>query len=269
MKIIDPHVHCYSRTTDDYEKMSLADIRAVVEPSFWLGGDRRHPGTFWDYFNHITAWEPTRAAKYGICHYCAIGVNPKEAEDVALSRETISGMDEYLTRENVVAVGELGFNKITDNEEIIFAEQLQIAEKRKMPVIIHTPHLADKVPGTIRTIDLINQLKLTQHRICIDHNTEDTMPASKETDCWLGMTIYPGKLSHERAAKIIQEYGPDRILVNSAADWGPSNPLSVPQLVRELRKAGCDEAVIKKLVWDNPHEFFSQSPNWKADQGGL
>lgn len=266
MKIVDPHVHCYSRTTDDYEKMSLADIRVVVEPSFWLGGDRRHPGTFWDYFNHITAWEPNRAQRYGICHYCAIAVNPKEAEDVGLSRETIAGMDEYIERENVVAIGEIGFNKITNNEEVILREQFQIAERRKLPVIIHTPHLADKVPGTLRTIGVIKEMGLTQHRICLDHCTEDTMPAGKETDCWLGMTVYPGKLSPERAAKIIQEYGVEKVLVNSAADWGPSNPLSVPTLVRELRKNGVPEESIKKLVWDNPCEFFGQSPNWRADE---
>jgi hypothetical protein len=265
MKIVDPHVHCYSRTTDDYEKMSLADIRCVVEPSFWLGGDRRYPGTFWDYFNHITAWEPNRAAKFGVCHYCAIGVNPKEAEDVALSRETIAGMDEYIERENVVAIGELGFNKITKNEEVIFREQLLIAERRRLPVIIHTPHLADKVPGTTRSIAIIKEMKLTQDRICIDHNTEDTMPMAKETDCWLGMTIYPGKLSPERAAKIILEYGVDKVLVNSAADWGPSNPLSVPVLIRELRKVGLAEREIEKLVWDNPNTFFGRSENWKAD----
>ena len=37
MRIFDPHIHMTSRTTDDYERMAAAGVRAVVEPAFWLG----------------------------------------------------------------------------------------------------------------------------------------------------------------------------------------------------------------------------------------
>ena len=81
MKFIDPHIHMYSRTTDDYEKMALAGIRTVIEPSFWLGQERTSAETLKDYWEYIISFEKNRAADFGIDHYCAISINPKEANN--------------------------------------------------------------------------------------------------------------------------------------------------------------------------------------------
>src|SRR5258708_40099367 len=92
MRIIDPHADMYSRTVDDYELTLLCGVEVVVEPSFWLGNDRQYSGSFFDYFNHISEWEPkNRAAKRGMKHFCTIGMNPKEAEQLSLAREVMAG----------------------------------------------------------------------------------------------------------------------------------------------------------------------------------
>ena len=108
MTIIEPHVHMYSRTTDDYTAMYEAGIRACVEPSFWLGVNRRYAGTFWDYFHLILEFETMRAARYGIDHYACVSVNPKEAEDTSLAREVLAGLAPYLDHARCVAIGEIG-----------------------------------------------------------------------------------------------------------------------------------------------------------------
>ena len=59
---------------------------AVAEPAFWAGFDRLYPETFIDYFRQISEFEPTRAAQYGIRHFCWVAVNPKEAENPGLTR---------------------------------------------------------------------------------------------------------------------------------------------------------------------------------------
>ena len=77
MKIFDPHIHMYSRTTDDYERMALAGITVVCEPGgFWLGNLRKRAGSFLDYFDHILNYEPLRAAEFGVTHYATVGMNP-------------------------------------------------------------------------------------------------------------------------------------------------------------------------------------------------
>ena len=265
MQIIDPHIHMFSRTTDDYSLMAMTGIKTVVEPAFWLGCDRKYPESFLDYFNHLVTFERARAEKYGIKHYCVLGVNPKEAEDLEMSRAVIERMQPMLKAPSVVGIGEIGFNNITKNEEIIFCEQLELAEKLQLPVIIHTPH-NEKLRGTQRIVDIIKEMNVTQHRIVIDHNTEETIDTSKTTECWTGFTIYPiTKMSPERTMNIINKYGPEKILINSSADWGYSDPLAVPKTVHLMKVNEVPEETIEKVVWRNPIEFFSQSPKFKAD----
>ncbi len=262
MRVIDHHIHMYSRTVDDYKRMAEAGIVAIMEPAFWLGSERRHPGTFWDYFHHLTTFEPKRAAVYGIDHYCAIAVNPKESEDVALSDETIDGMGEYLDRDNVTAVGEIGFNNITANEEKAFRRQLQIAVERNMPIMIHTPHV-DKKRGTERTVDILKEMQVPPHLVDIDHNTEETMPVSKSFEgCWCGMTVYPTKLSPERTAKILRQWGTERMLMNSSADWGESDPLSVLHAADAMKAEGLGDDAVRAMVYDNPAGWLGLSPNF-------
>lgn len=262
MIIIEPHIHMFSRTTDDYQRMYAAGIRVCVEPSFWMGANRTHPGTFFDYFSLILGFETTRAKRFGIDHYGAISVNPKEADDIELAEEVLSGIGKYLDHERCVALGEIGLNNITDNEIEVFRRQLQMAESRKMPVIIHTPH-QNKLEGTKIIVDIIKAEGANQQRVIIDHNTEETMPVTRETECYTGMTVYPySKLNPQRVSAIIFEFGSDRMIVNSSADWGVSDPTALVQTIEHMRNDGHDETVLKKIVFDNPNDFYSQSPNW-------
>ncbi|MFZ9024673.1 MAG: TatD family hydrolase [Anaerohalosphaeraceae bacterium] len=265
MIIIEPHIHMYSRTTDDYQAMYAAGIRACVEPSFWLGSNRRYAGTFFDYFNLILEFETVRSARFGIDHYAAISVNPKEAEDSGLVNEVLSGIGEYLKHERCVALGEIGFNNITKNEETAFIKQLHLAKEQGLPVIVHTPHI-EKLKGTRRIIEIIKAEDMDNEKVIIDHNTEETLPISSQTQCFLGMTVYPiSKLTPQRVSGIIKHYGAERMIVNGSADWGVSDPLSLPKVVEYMRHDGHDETTIQKIVFDNAMAFYGHSPNWKPD----
>ena len=265
MIIIEPHIHMYSTTTNDYQAMYAAGIRACVEPSFWLGSNRRYAGTFFDYFNLILEFETVRSARFGIDHYAAISVNPKEAEDIGLVNEVLSGIGEYLKHERCVALGEIGFNNITKNEEAAFVRQLHLAKKHGLPVIVHTPHI-DKLKGTRRIIEIIKAEDMDNEKVIIDHNTEETLPISSQTQCFLGMTVYPiSKLTPQRVSGIIKEYGAERMIVNGSADWGVSDPLSLPKVVEYMRHDGHEETTIQKIVFDNAMAFYGHSPNWKPD----
>jgi predicted metal-dependent TIM-barrel fold hydrolase len=259
MKIIDPHVHMTSRTTDDYEAMARAGIVAIVEPAFWLGQPRTSVGSFIDYFNSLIGWERFRASQFGIRHFCTIGLNPKEANNPKLAAEVLELLPRYLTKDGVVAVGEIGFDDQTDAEEHCFARQMELAGEFDLPVLVHTPH-RDKKQGTIRSLALVRSVGIAEHRVLIDHNNEETLPYVLETGCWAGHTIYPNtKMDEHRMAALVKKYGSDRIVVNSAADWGISDPLKVPKTIEVMRKEGISEPDIHKIVWSNPLAFFGQS----------
>lgn len=261
MEFIDPHVHMVSRTTDDYEKLARMGCVAISEPAFWAGFDRGSVDGFRDYFRQLTEFEPKRAGWSGIQHYTWLCINAKEAENVSLSREVIAMIPEFLDKPGVLGIGEIGLNKNTLNESTVFREHLDLAARTNELVLIHTPHLQDKYKGTRMIVDMLRERSdIPPHRVCIDHVEEHTVQLALEGGFWCGMTLYPTtKCTPARAADIIERFGPERILVNSAGDWGPSNPVAVPDFIQEMRKRGHAESLIRKVVYENPLEFFSQS----------
>lgn len=265
MTLIEPHIHMFSRTTEDYQAMYRAGIRACVEPSFWLGSNRRHAGSFFDYFQLILEFETVRAARFGIDHFSAIAMNPKEADDRVLADEVIDGMAAYLDHPRCVALGEVGLNRMTPNEEHAMIRQLRIAEERKMPVILHLPHV-DKLRGALRILDIIQAEGFTPERIDVDHNTEETLGHTLEAGCYAGLTVYPySKLNPERVSAMIRQHGAQRVIVNGSADWGVSDPLALVKVVERLRLDGHETSVIRDLVFNTAMTFYRASPHWNPD----
>lgn len=261
MRYIDPHIHMLSRTTDDYEAMAVAGVIAVVEPAFWQGQPRTQSGTFIDYFDTLIGWERFRASQFGIRHYCTIGLNPKEANNIPMAEDVMRLMPRYLVKDGVVAVGEIGYDDISAEEERFFAEQLVLAMEHKLPALVHTPH-RDKVRGTERTIALVKDVGIDPETVLIDHLNEQTLPLVLETGCWRGHSIYPHtKMSPERMVKLLHKYGTEKMVVNSAADWGRSDPLNVPKTGDEMLNNGFTKEQVELVLFSNPVEFYSQSGN--------
>src|SRR5438876_8513480 len=262
---IDPHIHMVSRVTDDYKRMALAGCVMVSEPAFWAGFDRSGVEGFRDYFRQLTEYERRRAAAYGIEHYCWLCINAKEAENVQLSREVIAMIPEFLDRPHVLGIGEIGLNKITRNEAIVFQEHVDLAMKTNELILIHTPHLEDKYKGTRMIIDMLkNDKRVDPQRVLIDHVEEHTVRHALDNGFWCAMTLYPTtKCTPQRAADIIEMVGTDRIMANSAGDWGKSDPLAVPELILELKRRGHADSDIRKLVYENPLAFWRQSVRWQ------
>ncbi len=263
MRIFEPHAHMYARTTNDYEAMARAGVEVIVEPAFWLGETRKYAGSFFDYFDHLINYEHSRAGRYGIKQYVTIAMNPKESNNHELAQEVLEELPRFLERPTVVAVGEIGFDQINATEEEFFVRQAELAREFKLPILIHSPHLA-KYEGIRRLIEALKGMDYAMDRVLMDHNTEDTTPMSLKAGCWAGHTVYPiTKLSPERMANIIEDNGTDRMMINSAADWGPSDPLMITHCIEELRGRGRPDADIQKVVWDNPWSFFSKSGRLK------
>ena len=259
MKIFDPHMHMCSRTTDDYERMKEAGIVAVLEPAFWLGQPRTQVGSFIDYFNMLIGWERFRAGQFGIAHVCTLAINPKEANNDTLRKGVIELLPRYLEKDGVVGVGEVGYDDMTPKEEEAFRDQAILAKEVGLPVLVHTPH-RDKKKGTERSLALVKELGIDEGMVLIDHNNEETLPLVRKTGCWAGHSIYPDtKMTEDRMVALMKKFGTDRIIVNSAADWGKSDPMKVPKTVKLMAESGFSSDEIEKVVWHNPVNFFKQS----------
>ncbi len=263
MYTIQPHYHAIARTAQDYERMAMSGVVAVCEPAFWAGFDRDYPETFLDYFKQITEFEPTRAADYGIKHYSWLAVNPKEAEDVGLTRAVCEKMADYFDSPNVLGVGEIGLHKSTKNEMESFEMQVDLALKHDQLILIHTPHLADKLKGTQNIIDLLKNFDLDPGRVWIDHVEEHTVELVLDAGYWAGMTLYPlTKMTAPRAVDILEKYGWERMLVNSSADWGPSDPFTLQECILECRLRGFAEQELIDIFHNTSCRFLGQNPKW-------
>ncbi|MDT0608505.1 TatD family hydrolase [Croceitalea rosinachiae] len=265
LQFIDPHVHMSARTTDDYEAMAKAGVVAVIEPSFWLGQPRTQVGSFQDYFNSLVGWEPFRASQFGIKHYCTIGLNSKEANNEALAERVMELLPLYLHKENVVAVGEIGYDDQTPAEDKYFREQLELAKEFNMMVQVHTPH-RDKKAGTIKSMEVCLEHGLDPSNVIIDHNNEETAQEVLDRGFIAAFTIYPKtKMGNERMVAVVKKYGSTNIIVDSSADWGVSDPLAVPKTAGLMLRSGVDKKDVVKTCYQNALDVFGKSGKIKEE----
>ena len=265
MRYIEPHGHMVSRTTDDYAAMVTAGCAAVCEPAFWAGFDRKNAHGFHDYFLQLTDYEPRRAAKYHLPHYTWLCLNPKESEDTHLADDVLALIPPLLAKPNVLGIGEIGLNKNSRNELLILEKHLQLAADHQQLVLVHTPHLEDKLKGTRLILDALkNHPTLLPDRVIIDHVEEHTAPLILDAGYWAGITLYPeSKATPNRAIDMLELYGHQRIWLNSACDWGHSDPLAVPRTALQMRHRGYSAPFIDQILYQNPHTFLSQNPRFK------
>jgi predicted metal-dependent TIM-barrel fold hydrolase len=263
MMLIDPHAHMISRTTDDYEAMAASGVVAVIEPAFWLGQPRTNVGSYLDYLSSIVGFERFRAGQFGIRHYCTIGLNSKEANNEELAEGVMELIPRFALKEGVVAIGEIGYDEQTPLEDKYFRLQLELAKKLDLPVMIHTPH-RDKKRGTSRSMDVCDEHGLDPRKVVVDHNNEETVQETLDRGYWAAFSIYPStKMGNARMVEILRQYGAKQIIVDSACDWGISEPLGVAKTARLALQSGIAEEQVRLACYQNALDAYGQSGQMK------
>jgi len=207
----------------------------------------------------LVGWERFRAAQFGVAHYCAMGLNSKEANDEGLAREVLAELPRFAFKEGVVAIGEIGYDEITKAEEKAYQWQLEFAAQHDMVVMVHSPH-RDKKNGIRRSIAVAKECGVSMSKLVIDHNNEETVQDVLDAGAWAAFTIYPHtKMGSERMVEIVRQYGPARIIVDSSADWGVSDPLSVPKTAHLMLERGIAAEAVELTTWQNALDAYGQS----------
>jgi predicted metal-dependent TIM-barrel fold hydrolase len=213
----------------------------------------------------IVGWERFRASQFGIRHYCTIGLNSKEANNPELAEGVMEILPRFALKEGVVAIGEIGYDEQTEAEDKYFRLQLELAKELDLPVMIHTPH-RDKKRGTQRSMDVIEEHGVDVTKVVIDHNNEETVEEVLERGYWAAFSIYPStKMGNERMVEIVMKYGAERIIVDSACDWGISEPLGVPKTAKLALERGVPEGHVRKICYQNALDAYGQSGQMKED----
>src|SRR5690606_38099360 len=215
--------------------------------------------SFRDYYNSLIGWERFRSAQFGIKHYCTIGLNSREANNVELAEQVMELLPSFIYKEGVVGIGEIGFDDQTAAEDKYYRAQLDLAKEAELPIQVHTPH-RDKKQGTSRSMDIALEHGLDPKMVIIDHNNEETVSEVLDRGFWAAFTIYPfTKMGNERMVDVVKQYGSERIMINSATDWGISDPLAVPKTAALMKAMGIAQHDIELVTYRNAITAFAQS----------
>ena len=198
-----------------------------------------------------------------------MGLNSKEANNVELAEQVMELLPLYVFKENVVAIGEIGYDDQTEAEDRFFREQITLAKEVNLPIMVHTPH-RDKKQGTSRSMDVLEEMGADPSWVVIDHNNEETCKEVLDRGYWAAFTIYPHtKMGNERMVEVAKKYGSERIIVDSSADWGVSDPLSVPKTANLMLERGIAEEDVKKMCYSNALEIYGKSGRMKESDWAI
>ena len=252
MKMIDTHMHADSRSSEDFEAMYLAGIDTAITCSFYPYRID-HEIVLLNHLNRILEYDTKRASQYGLDLKVALGIHP--ANSIENPEIIYENLYRWIENEDIVAIGEIGLEDLTENEIAIFKKQLDIANETDSKVIIHTPR-KNKSEVLKEILNILPQ-HIDDNQVVIDHINQNVIGEVIDTDCMLGLTIQPQKMDKEEAISILDEYGFDRFLLDSDISNKPSDPLSVAKTVRELEKSGFNQNDIEKVACKNAEKFYN------------
>ncbi|WP_407380642.1 TatD family hydrolase [Methanobrevibacter sp.] len=250
--MIDTHIHADARSGEDFNEMYVSGIDTAVTCAYYpyiINND----SILLNHLMRILNYDTKRAEEYGLDLKVALGIHPTNSN---VDGELIyDNLYKWIENKQIIAIGEIGLEDLTEKEYEVFKKQLDIAEETKTNVIIHTPRKnKEKVLDEI--LNILPE-HISPEYVVIDHINSNVVDKVISTDYTLGLTVQPQKMDKSEAIDILDEYGFDKFLLNSDMSNKPSDPLSVPRTIRELTRQGFNQKEIDKIAFKNAEKFFN------------
>ncbi|MDO5834990.1 MAG: TatD family hydrolase [Methanobacterium sp.] len=253
--MIDAHIHADCRPYEDFETMAIAGIESALT----LAHDPMRmtsSAVVLDHFHRILENDFIRAQKNGITLKAALGLHPRSiCSDYKM---VLRKLPWFLDKEEVVAIGEIGLENASDLEREVFRSQLQMADELNMKVAVHTPR-QNKREITIKTLSIIDG-NIDPAQVVVDHVDSSIIDLMADFEGMLGITVQPQKMTPKEAVELLDgtfhDYDPRRFMLDSDMSSSPSDPLSVPKTVHQLKLTGWNDKEVDMLSWKNATDFY-------------
>lgn len=249
--MIDTHIHADARSGEDFKEMYLAGIDCAITCSYYPYKIDSEI-ILLNHLNRILELDTQRALEHGLDLKVALGIHPTNA--IENPESIYDELYKWTDSKQIVAIGEIGLEDLTETEIAVFEKQLDIADETNSKVIIHTPR-KNKNKVLKEILNIVPQ-HLDEKQAVIDHINPNVIEDVIDTEYTLGLTVQPQKMDKTEAISILDEYGFDKFLLNSDISNKPSDPLSVPKTIRELQRLGYDKNEIDKVSHKNAEYFF-------------
>lgn len=250
--IIDAHLHADCRPVEDFKNMRIAGVNAIVSCAY-DPLDMNKSNVSFEHFNRIVYRESKRVTNEGIKLYCAVGVHPRAIPSDY--EKVIEKLPEYMEKDNVIAVGEIGLESLDETQQEVFVNQLKLADENGYNVIVHTPR-TNKAEVTGKIVELLDE-NIRPELVQLDHIDFSIVDGVVDKKYTLGITVQPLKMSTEDTVKMLDEYGYDKFVLDSDISYAPSNPMSLPETKHELEKMGVNKNSIDKVMFKNVLRFHN------------
>ena len=258
MRLFEPWARMCRRSRDDYRALARCGVAALVEPAAPHGPPRLNAGSFEDAFGALLRWEPSRAAEVGIEHLCALGLPGREAHEPSVADAVLWLLPRLLEKDGVVAVGEIGYDEGTAQEEDVFARQVELARRRGLPVIVRVPARGG-ARAVERHLALLNECRLPPQSAVLVGIEEPSIGVVRDAGCWACVTVGAGGCPAQQAPVLRRRWGVERLLFTGAPEGCGGDLGGVAAAAAALEAAGEAPAIVERLLWSNPRRFFAQS----------
>lgn len=249
--MIDTHIHADARSGEDFKEMYLAGIDCAITCSYYPYKIDSEI-ILLNHLNRILELDTQRALEHGLDLKVALGIHPTNA--IENPESIYDELYKWTDSKQIVAIGEIGLEDLTETEIAVFEKQLDIADETNSKVIIHTPR-KNKSEVLKVILDIVPQ-HLDEKQAVIDHINQDVIGEVIDKNYMLGLTVQPHKLDVSGAIAILDDFGFDKFLLNSDMSNKPSDPLSVPKTIRELKRLSYKNSEIEKISHKNAENYF-------------
>jgi predicted metal-dependent TIM-barrel fold hydrolase len=195
-----------------------------------------------------------RLERSGIDASLALGVHPRSLPRRGL-QAVLDVLPAAFDSRRVVALGEIGLHHGGPAEEDAVVEQLHLARRLRVPVLVHTPE-RDKERHTRRLLSLLREHGPAPERVLVDHVSSRTLPLVLGCGHWAGLTVQQGALKAERAVALVRKMGSERLVLNSDAGDRAGDLLAFPRAVHLLEEAGLSDRVVRRVAYSNAATFL-------------
>jgi predicted metal-dependent TIM-barrel fold hydrolase len=256
MEFIDLAARTAGRPVDDYLKLALAGCAAVVEPAAIPAGVER--GALEERIERLAGIEPRRAARYGIAHYCWLGLAEHEH---GAAPELLDLLPKLLDRPTVLGLGGIGFSRFPGARRERLRAQLWLA--RAGDHLVQLRALRDPFDAAA-LLDDLRATGVDPRRVIVQAEDEASLEAILRHGLWAELSLAPERPARAaRAAALTAARGADRVCIGSGLGLGLDDPLALARFMVEMRCLRHTETAVRAIALDNPRRFLSQSPKFR------
>lgn len=201
-------------------------------------------------------------SKYFPDFYGAVGIHPSETEN--LSEKDLEYLKSAALQDGIVAIGEIGLDYYYDEPEADiqkkwFHLQLDLAEERNLPVIIHSRDACQD------TLEILKERKNVTGVIHCFSYSKETAAEYVKMGYYIGVG---GVVTFKNAKKLkeaVESIPMERIVLETDCPYLAPEPhrgtrnssLMIPYIIEEIaRIKGIEPAQVEETAWKNTHRLF-------------